>query len=83
MLTLLRKTLLTLLLLLAAQAQALEAVTLQLKWTHAFQFAGYYAAQAQVARKTNALQVVHDRKGKRVMFEPHRTNCAPNCSKKA
>ena len=26
-------------------AQAGEAVTLQLKWTHAFQFAGYYAAQ--------------------------------------
>lgn len=25
-------------------AQALEAVALQLKWTHAFQFAGYYAA---------------------------------------
>ena len=26
---------------------AQEAVTLQLKWTHAFQFAGYYAAQEQ------------------------------------
>jgi len=26
-------------------ARAGEAVTLQLKWTHAFQFAGYYAAQ--------------------------------------
>jgi len=26
---------------------ALEAVTLQLKWTHAFQFAGYYAALEQ------------------------------------
>ena len=26
-------------------AWALETVTLQLKWTHAFQFAGYYAAQ--------------------------------------
>jgi len=25
-------------------AQALDSVTLQLKWTHAFQFAGYYAA---------------------------------------
>jgi diguanylate cyclase (GGDEF)-like protein/PAS domain S-box-containing protein/hemerythrin-like metal-binding protein len=25
-------------------AQAIESVTLQLKWTHAFQFAGYYAA---------------------------------------
>lgn len=31
---------------LAAPAWALETVTLQLKWTHAFQFAGYYAAQA-------------------------------------
>ncbi|MFA6920621.1 MAG: ABC transporter substrate-binding protein, partial [Gallionella sp.] len=31
--------------LLAGQACALENVTLQLKWTHAFQFAGYYAAQ--------------------------------------
>lgn len=29
----------------AASAYALETVTLQLKWTHAFQFAGYYAAQ--------------------------------------
>lgn len=28
-------------------AFALDAVTLQLKWTHAFQFAGYYAAQEQ------------------------------------
>lgn len=28
-------------------ALALDAVTLQLKWTHAFQFAGYYAAQEQ------------------------------------
>lgn len=27
-----------------ASAQTLERVTLQLKWTHAFQFAGYYAA---------------------------------------
>ncbi len=29
----------------AAGAHALEPVTLQLKWTHAFQFAGYYAAK--------------------------------------
>lgn len=29
-----------------ATAAALETVTLQLKWTHCFQFAGYYAAQA-------------------------------------
>jgi len=28
-------------------AWALEKVTLQLKWTHAFQFAGYYAAKEQ------------------------------------
>jgi len=28
-----------------AQATALGTVTLQLKWTHAFQFAGYYAAK--------------------------------------
>lgn len=28
-------------------AFALENITLQLKWTHAFQFAGYYAAQEQ------------------------------------
>lgn len=32
------------LLLPVTQAGALEQVTLQLKWTHAFQFAGYYAA---------------------------------------
>jgi PAS domain S-box-containing protein len=36
-----------LLLLAALPAQALEHVTLQLKWTHAFQFAGYYAAKEQ------------------------------------
>ncbi len=29
----------------ATPAWALDAVTLQLKWTHTFQFAGYYAAQ--------------------------------------
>lgn len=28
----------------SVQAQTMESVTLQLKWTHAFQFAGYYAA---------------------------------------
>lgn len=32
---------------LAAGASALEQVTLQLKWEHQFQFAGYYAAQEQ------------------------------------
>jgi diguanylate cyclase (GGDEF)-like protein len=30
---------------LATPARALDTVTLQLKWRHAFQFAGYYAAQ--------------------------------------
>jgi len=34
-------------LVLAAGASALEQVTLQLKWEHQFQFAGYYAAQEQ------------------------------------
>lgn len=34
-----------LMLALAAPAWALDSVTLQLKWTHAFQFAGYYIAQ--------------------------------------
>jgi diguanylate cyclase (GGDEF)-like protein/PAS domain S-box-containing protein len=116
----------------SAAAQALDAVTLQLKWTHAFQFAGYYAAIEKgyykqaglsvnlqeavpgsdpvkavldgkaefgvgnsnlllvrqagapvvvlavifqhsplvlVARQTQAVQSVHDLKGKRVMFE--------------
>lgn len=31
----------------SAASQALDAVSLQLKWTHAFQFAGYYAALEQ------------------------------------
>ena len=31
----------------ALPADALEPVTLQLKWTHSFQFAGYYAAKAK------------------------------------
>lgn len=31
----------------SSPALALDAVTLQLKWTHAFQFAGYYAALEQ------------------------------------
>ena len=35
------------LLLAVSPAFALEKVTLQLKWTHAFQFAGYYAAKEQ------------------------------------
>ena len=39
--------LLVVLLLSARSANALDPVTLQLKWTHAFQFAGYYAAKEQ------------------------------------
>ncbi len=31
----------------AAQASDLTPIRLQLKWTHQFQFAGYYAAEAQ------------------------------------
>jgi len=33
--------------LVALPSHALDSVTLQLKWTHAFQFAGYYAAKEQ------------------------------------
>ncbi len=36
---------------------ALENVTLQLKWAHAFQFAGYYAAQEQGFYKAAGLDV--------------------------
>ena len=32
------------LLALSPSVKALDAITLQLKWEHAFQFAGYYAA---------------------------------------
>jgi diguanylate cyclase (GGDEF)-like protein/PAS domain S-box-containing protein len=38
-------------------AFALDAVTLQLKWTHAFQFAGYYAAQEQGYYRDAGLEV--------------------------
>jgi ABC-type nitrate/sulfonate/bicarbonate transport system substrate-binding protein len=38
------RTLALLLVALSGAAQALESVTLQLKWRHQFQFAGYYAA---------------------------------------
>ncbi|MDZ4202225.1 MAG: diguanylate cyclase [Gallionella sp.] len=41
----------------AAPALALEQVTLQLKWTHAFQFAGYYAAQEQGYYREAGLEV--------------------------
>lgn len=40
-----RLCLFSLLMLLLQPAAALEQITLQLKWTHAFQFAGYYAAK--------------------------------------
>ncbi len=44
-------------LLLSANALALEKVTLQLKWTHQFQFAGYYAAQEQGYYRDAGLEV--------------------------
>jgi diguanylate cyclase (GGDEF)-like protein len=44
---LLKASLWLLLCCLVSPAIALQAVTLQLKWTHAFQFAGYYAAIEQ------------------------------------
>lgn len=44
-------------LLLAGSGHAAEAVTLQLKWTHAFQFAGYYAAIEQGYYRAAGLDV--------------------------
>jgi len=41
----------------STSALALDAVTLQLKWTHAFQFAGYYAAVEQGFYRDAGLQV--------------------------
>jgi diguanylate cyclase (GGDEF)-like protein/PAS domain S-box-containing protein len=38
-------------------AESLQKVTLQLKWTHAFQFAGYYAAKEQGYYKEAGLDV--------------------------
>ncbi|HEY9280181.1 MAG TPA: EAL domain-containing protein [Eoetvoesiella sp.] len=38
-------------------AQALEQISLQLKWHHQFQFAGYYAAQAKGFYKDEGLSV--------------------------
>jgi len=46
-----------LLLLLPQPAAAAERVTLQLKWTHAFQFAGYYAAKAKGYYRDVGLEV--------------------------
>lgn len=39
------------------QAKALEKVTLQLKWMHAFQFAGYYAAKEKGFYQQSGLDV--------------------------
>jgi PAS domain S-box-containing protein len=44
-------------LVLAPAAQALEPVTLQLKWRHQFQFAGYYAAVEQGFYRDAGLEV--------------------------
>lgn len=49
--------LISLLLLTAQPANALESVTLQLKWTHAFQFAGYYVAKEKGYYKNAGLDV--------------------------
>ncbi|MDP2795207.1 MAG: ABC transporter substrate-binding protein [Sulfurisoma sp.] len=43
--------------LVAAPARALDAVTLQLKWMHAFQFAGYYAAKHKGYYREAGLEV--------------------------
>jgi len=40
-----------------APAQALDQVTIQLKWSHQFQFAGFYAAQAKGYYKEAGLEV--------------------------
>ncbi|MDP2034068.1 MAG: ABC transporter substrate-binding protein [Polaromonas sp.] len=41
----------------AAAVEATQAVTLQLKWLHQFQFAGYYAAQAKGFYRDEGLDV--------------------------
>ncbi len=41
----------------SATVHALDAVTLQLKWTHAFQFAGYYAARHKGYYREAGLEV--------------------------
>ena len=41
----------------ASPAAAADSLTLQLKWTHAFQFAGYYAAEAQGYYRDAGLEV--------------------------
>jgi PAS domain S-box-containing protein len=52
----------------AAHAKALRPVTLQLKWTHQFQFAGYYAAQEQGFYRDAGLNVI---------FKEHRPGMTP------
>ncbi len=44
----------------SGSGHALERVTLQLKWTHCFQFAGYYAAQEQGYYREAGLDVHFD-----------------------
>jgi ABC-type nitrate/sulfonate/bicarbonate transport system substrate-binding protein len=44
-------------LLAASNAQALDVATLQLKWHHQFQFAGYYAALEQGFYRDAGLEV--------------------------
>lgn len=45
----------------ASPARALERVALQLKWTHAFQFAGYYAAAEKGFYRDVGLEVdIHE-----------------------
>jgi ABC-type nitrate/sulfonate/bicarbonate transport system substrate-binding protein len=41
----------------ASGAQALDVVTLQLKWRHQFQFAGYYAALEKGFYREDGLEV--------------------------
>ncbi len=55
--TLLVATLVASSLLTHADGQGLQSVTLQLKWTHAFQFAGYYAAAEKGYYKQAGLDV--------------------------
>jgi ABC-type nitrate/sulfonate/bicarbonate transport system substrate-binding protein len=43
--------------LLITQAHALDQVSLQLKWKHQFQFAGYYAAVEKGFYRENGLEV--------------------------
>lgn len=47
-----------LLLIFSTQIQALEKVTLQLKWTHQFQFAGYYMAKEKGFYQEEGLDVI-------------------------